>query len=103
VSPVTNVVQHVSLLPLAVVVLPVAVVVPHVVVPAVTLLPLALGGPFQWPPLKDFCLIHQINVESNAFMLTSRLIKFGLVHQRQRWPKWRPLSSTMANKVHTSR
>jgi hypothetical protein len=54
VSPVTDVVQHVSLLPLAVVVLPVAVVVPHVVVPAVTLLPLALGGPFRWPPLKDF-------------------------------------------------
>ena len=61
------------------------------------------GWPFSVAAVEGFCLIHQINVESNAFMLTSRLIKFGLVHQRQRWPKWCPLSSTMANKVHTSR
>jgi hypothetical protein len=54
VPPVTDVVQHVALLPLTAFVLPVAVVVPPLVVPAVTLLPLALGGPFRWPPLKDF-------------------------------------------------
>jgi hypothetical protein len=52
--------------------------------------------------IEGFCLIHYINVEINAFMSTSRLIKFGLVRRQQRWLIRRPLSSAAANKVHTS-
>jgi hypothetical protein len=60
------------------------------------------GWPFSVAAIEGFCLIHYINVEINAFMSTSRLIKFGLVRRQQRWLIRRPLSSAAANKVHTS-